>query len=337
VITDTPQISASRISTAAQQPVDSPLSRLDESRGEIAKAWLQRFVERATLEEIERLPMQRLVRELPDLIGEIARAASRGPGPDDYLDWAQRLVELSGRESIAAQELVRDLAVLQSAMISTLHRGLDRLDPVAALETVERLAELFSSMQADAVGDVLTVRTGEQEWLGETDGLTGLLNTRFMQQHLHHLVGVQKRYGHPFALLLVDIDGLKRINDAYGSAGGDRALMGVATALGETIRSVDTPIRMGGDEFCVLLPFQTASRAKVLAERLAAAIEGVETPAPHPLRVAIGVVSCPQHSTRAEDLLEIADSAMYRAKAAGESVAVGTTNGAEPVEDLTDS
>ena len=142
-----------------------------------------------------------------------SRARVARPGPDDYLDWAQRLVELTGRESIAAQELVRDLAVLQSAMITTLHSGLDRLDPVAALETVERLAELFSSMQADAVGDILTVRTGEQEWLGETDGLTGLLNTRFMTQHLHHLVGVQKRYGHPFALLLVDIDGLKRIND----------------------------------------------------------------------------------------------------------------------------
>jgi diguanylate cyclase (GGDEF)-like protein len=311
--------------------VDSPLSRLEESRGEIAKSWLQRFVERASLEEIERLPMQRLVRELPELISEIARAAANGPAapPDaDYLDWAQRLVELTGRESIAAQELVRDLAVLQSAMIATLHRGLDRLDPVAALETVERLAELFSAMQADAVGDILTVRTGEQEWLGETDGLTGLHNTRHMQQHLHHLVGVQKRYGHPFALLLLDIDGLKRINDAYGSSAGDRTLMGVATAVGETIRSVDTPIRMGGDEFCVLLPHQTASRAKILAERLAGAIERVDTPAAHPLRVAIGVVSCPQHATTADGLLEIADGAMYRAKAAGESVSVA--NGSDP-------
>jgi diguanylate cyclase (GGDEF)-like protein len=312
--------------------VDSPLSRLEESRGEIAKAWLQRFVERASLEEIERLPMPRLVRELPELVSEIARAAARPPAapPDgDYLDWAQRLVELTGRDSIAAQELVRDLAVLQSAMITTLHRGLDRLDPVAALEAVERLAELFSSMQADAVGEVLTVRSGETEWLGETDGLTGLHNTRFMTQHLHHLVGVQKRYGHPFALLLVDIDGLKRINDAYGNAAGDRTLMGVATALGETIRSVDTPIRLGGDEFCVLLPHQTASRAKVLANRLAAAIERVDTPAPNPLRVAIGVVSCPQHSASADGLLEIADGAMYRAKAAGETVAVGG-NGAGP-------
>ena len=326
------------IATAAKPTVDSPLSRLDESRGEIAKAWLTRFVERASLDEIERLPTGRFVRELPDLISEIARAAAPGADPAevDYLNWAQRLAELTGRESVAAQELVRDLAFLQSAMIATLHRGLDRLDPVSALETVERLAELFSSMQADAVGDVLTVRTGEAEWLADTDGLTGLHNTRFMQQHLHHLLGVQKRYGHPFALLLVDIDGLKRINDAYGSAAGDRALMGVATALGETIRSVDTPVRMGGDEFCVLLPHQTASRARLLAERLAEAINGVETPASQPLRVAIGVVSCPQHATEAEDLLELADSAMYRAKAAGESVAVSGGDAPSPNGDVAD-
>jgi diguanylate cyclase (GGDEF)-like protein len=339
LITDAPTPSAASL-TAARLSVDSPLSRLDESRGEIAKTWLTRFVERASLEEIERLPTARLARELPELVAEIARAAAPGPGAapaeSDYLQWAHRLAELTGRDSPAAKELVRDLAVLQSAMIATLHRGLDRLDPVAALETVERLAELFSSMQADAVGDVLTVRTGEAEWLGETDSLTGLHSTRHMQQHLHHLVGVQKRYGHPFALLLVDVDGLKRINDAYGSSAGDRALMGIATALGESIRTVDTPVRMGGDEFCILLPHQTASRAKQLADRLAHAIEKVETPTSQPLRVAIGVVSCPQHATEAEDLLELADGAMYRAKAAGESVALGGAEGASSNGDLLD-
>jgi diguanylate cyclase (GGDEF)-like protein len=238
------------------------------------------------------------------------------------LEWAQRLSELAGHESARAQQIVRDLAVLQSAMIAELQRGLDRLDPVSALAMVERLADLFSSMQANAVEDVLTVRSGEMEWLGTTDSLTGLHNSRFMQQHLQHLLGVQKRYGHPFALLLLDIEGLKRINDAYGSGAGDRTLVGVATALSEGTRSIDTPIRMGGDEFCVLLPQQTASRARAMAERLSTEIERVESPAQHPLQVSIGVVSCPQHATEAEDLLALADGAMYRAKAAGETVAI---------------
>jgi diguanylate cyclase (GGDEF)-like protein len=303
--------------------VESPISRLEESRGEIAKAWLMRVVERSSLEDLERLPIARIAQDLPELIAEIARAAGTGEGSGGIpLEWAHRLSELSGHESPRAQELVRDLAVLQSAMIAELHRGLDRLDAVSALAMVERLAELFSSMQADAVGDVLTVRSGELEWRGETDSLTGLHNSRFMKQHLQHLLGVQKRYGHPFALLLVDIEGLGRINDAYGSGAGDRTLVGVATALSETTRSVDTPIRMGGDEFCILLPHQTASRARVLAERLASEVERVDSPTTQPLRVSIGVVSCPQHATDAEDLLALADGAMYRAKAAGESVSV---------------
>ncbi len=290
-----------------------------------------RVLERATLEEVERLPTPRIARELPELVSEITRALAPGARTStvELVDWAHRVADLSGREESDAKDLVRDLSALQSVMLAELHRGLDRIEAVSVLATVERLAELFSALHADAVEDLLTTRSGELEWLGTTDSLTGLQNTRFMQQHLNHLIGIQKRYGHPFALLLLDIDGLKRINDAYGSSAGDRALVGVATAVGESIRSVDTPVRMGGDEFCVLLPHQTASRARALAERLAAAIERVENPASQPLGVSIGVVSCPQHATDADGLLEIADGAMYRAKAAGERVAVGADDASQ--------
>ena len=313
--------------------MDAPIQRLEESRGELAKSWLMRVVEQSSLEEIERLPTPRIVRELPELIGEIAHAAAEEPaagGPARGVEWAKRLAELTGRGGAIDSHLIRDLADLQSVMIVSLHRQVRSLDPAAALHAVERLTELFSSMQADAVEEVLRQRSRELEWLGTTDELTGLHNARYLQQHLHHLLGVQRRYGHPFALLLVDIDGLKRINDAYGQAAGDRTLVDVATALGETIRAVDTPIRMTDDEFCVLLPQQTATRAKALAERLAEAIQSVEGPVSQTLGVAVGVVSCPQHATEVDRLLELADSAMYRAKAAGEKVAVGDAAEPEP-------
>jgi diguanylate cyclase (GGDEF)-like protein len=306
--------------------MDAPIERLDETRGELAKTWLLRVVEQSSLEEIERLPTPRIARELPELIGEIARAAaSDEPIPAGRgVEWAKRLAELNGRGANIDSALIREVAGLQSVMITALHKQLRTLDPAATLLAVERLTDLFSSMQADAVEEVLRQRSRELEWLGTTDELTGLHNARYLQQHMHHLLGVQRRYGHPFALLLVDIDGLKRINDAYGQAAGDRTLVDVATALGESIRAVDTPIRMSDDEFCVLLPQQTASRARTLAERVAVAIEAVEGPASQSLGVAVGVVSCPQHATEVDQLLEMADSAMYRAKAAGERVAVGS-------------
>jgi diguanylate cyclase (GGDEF)-like protein len=216
-------------------------------------------------------------------------------------------------------------------LISALEAGVTT-DPQSTLDAVEHLVELFAGIQADIVEEVLRTRSRELEWLGSTDSLTGLHNVRFLQQHLHHLLNVQKRYGHPFSVLLMDIDGLKRINDAYGKVAGDRTLVDVATALGEQIRAVDTPVRMGGDEFCILLPHQTSERARTAAERIAAAIESLQSPAGQPLQVSIGVVSCPQDSSEAEQLLELADRAMYSAKAAGRRIGFagggGLANGA---------
>jgi diguanylate cyclase (GGDEF)-like protein len=305
--------------------LDGPIARLEETRGELAKAWLMRAFERSSLEEIERLPTARIVRELPELIAEIA-AAARTDTPEEparHVEWAKRLSELSGRENGVDSHLIRDVSRLQSVMLTALHKQVRTLDPTETLRAVERLTEIFSAMQADAVEEVLRVRSRELEWLGTTDELTGLHNERYLQQELHHLTGMQRRYGHPFAVLVIDIDGLGRINDAYGSAAGDRALVDVATALGECIRTVDTPVRLGGDEFCVLLPNQTAVRAQALADRIVAAIEGVHGPGGQSLAVTVGVVSSPQHSTSADDLLALADAAMYRAKAAGERVGVG--------------
>jgi diguanylate cyclase (GGDEF)-like protein len=305
--------------------LDAPIARLEETRGELAKAWLMLALERSSLSEIERLPTARIARELPDLIAEVAAAARQDEMPETahHVEWAKRLAELTGREGTLDSHLIRDVSRLQSVMISSLHRQLRTLDPAETLKAVERLTDIFSAMQSDAVEEVLRVRSRELEWLGTTDELTGLHNERYLQQELHHLTGMQRRYGHPFAVLVIDIDGLGRINDAYGSAAGDRALVDVATALGECIRTVDTPVRMGDDEFCVLLPNQTASRARTLGERIAGNIEAVQGPGGQSLSVTVGVVSCPQHSTSPDDLIALADAAMYRAKAAGERIAIG--------------
>jgi two-component system, cell cycle response regulator len=173
-----------------------------------------------------------------------------------------------------------------------------------------------------ALSELVEARSRELESLADTDPLTGLFNVRYLRRHLAHLVGMQQRYGHPFALLLVDVDGLKRINVAYGEAVGDRALVSVGAAVRGTIRSIDTAVRLGGDEFCVLAPNQTAPRVRVLGERIADGIERLEPVEGTPVSVSVGVVSCPQHAVDAERLLELADEAMYRAKASGGRVAI---------------
>jgi diguanylate cyclase (GGDEF)-like protein len=130
------------------------------------------------------------------------------------------------------------------------------------------------------------------------------------------------------------VDGLKRINDAHGHQAGDRVLMQLAMALRRSIRTVDTPARLGGDEFCVLAPEQDIKGAQILADRLAAAVrEEVVTPDDPPMGISIGVVACPDHGEDAETLIDLADRAMYRAKAAGDEVALGETNGRPVAEE----
>src|SRR5437763_5582432 len=96
-----PRDPASPRITATRTALDAPIQRLDETRGELAKAWLLRVVEQSSLEEIERLPTPRIARDLPDLIGEIARAAADdapvGSAAGRGVEWAGRLAELTGR------------------------------------------------------------------------------------------------------------------------------------------------------------------------------------------------------------------------------------------------
>jgi diguanylate cyclase (GGDEF)-like protein len=106
--------------------------------------------------------------------------------------------------------------------------------------------------------------------------------------------------------------------------------MQVAMSLRRSIRSVDTAARIGGDEFCVLLPQQDLKSAAKLAARLATAVEEeVATPGDPPVTMSIGVAASPEHGDDAESLVDTADRAMYRAKAAGEGIALGDPPGTQ--------
>lgn len=318
--------------------IRGPLARLERSREELAKAWLVRLIERASLDEIRELPTERITRELPELITDVVGVvASNGRDAfelsDEQAGRAAALAALrSGRESSAA-ELARDVAALQSVMVRALREELGEEDTDAFGEAVERLADAMGAVHAAAVEELVRRRSRELESQANTDPLTGLYNLRFLQRHMAQLLDVQKRYEHPFAVLLADVDGLKRVNDSHGHQAGDRVLMQVAMSLRRSIRSVDVAARLGGDEFCVLAPEQDAAGAARLGERLAAAAEEeVTMPDAPSVGLSIGVVSCPEHGEESEALIDTADRAMYRAKAAGERVAVGERGGTQMAE-----
>jgi diguanylate cyclase (GGDEF)-like protein len=323
-------------------PVRGPLARLDRSRDELAKAWLVRLIERASLEEISELPTEQIARELPQLISDIVEQVARTNG--DPYDLSEKQTQraaalaglLSGRGTSAA-DVARDIAALQAVLVRALRDELAEKDPERFADAVERLADATGAIQAAAVEEMVRTRSRELESQANTDPLTGLGNLRNLQTELAQMLEMQKRYGHPFGVLLMDIDGLKRVNDSQGHQAGDRLLMQVAMALQRSIRSVDVAARLGGDEFCVLAPEQESPAAAQLAERLAGAVaDEVSIPADPPVGLSIGVVSCPEHGQDAEALIDAADRAMYRAKAAGDNVALGEPAGeAEVAEEST--
>lgn len=311
-------------------PLNGPLARLDRSREELAKAWLMRLIERASLDEISELPTERIAAELPSLISDLLHAAAaEDTDPfglsDDARDRAARLAELRNGREPTASELTRDVAAIQSVVLEALADDAEELGAAGFAAAVTSITDAVSGLQAAAIDTLVDRRSRELETLANTDPLTGLANMRHLQQQLRHALGLVKRYEEPFALLVLDVDGLKRVNHGQGHQAGDRVLVQVGLAMRRSIRAVDTPARIGGDEFCVLAPNQTAEAARPLAERLAEAV-GAETAGARGSRgmgASIGLVSCPEHGDEADALLNLADQAMYRAKSAGEPVALG--------------
>jgi len=169
----------------------------------------------------------------------------------------------------------------------------------------------------------------ELERLSRQDSLTGVLNRRSFDEALERQLAYTRRYGSGGALLIVDLDRFKQINDEFGHPAGDRALRQVARVLAENLRGTDTVgrysdglvARLGGDEFALLLPEADAVGAEAVAERLVAAlaaapleVEGGEIQ----LAISVGVALFDENGLPlAEDLLAAADRAMYVAKAAG--------------------
>jgi diguanylate cyclase (GGDEF)-like protein len=317
---------------ADHSPVDglfeAALAALERDRDELTKAWLVEAIERSSMNELGQLPLARIAQELPELIGEIAarlRVEARGTPTtaEGWERWRGLLLAMGG-EGSDARRMAAGFNSLQSLVTSAVAR--QAADPEASviLDVVQRMLGVIASIQVQAVEELLSDNRQDLERAANTDPLTGLFNLRYLNEELQRLVDVQGRYGVPFAILVFDIDGLKAINDAFGHPVGDRVLVGVAEAVQRTTRTVDSAVRMGGDEFCVLIPHQTASRAKLLAHRISAAIESLPGPNGLKLSVSIGVVSCPEHGREPRDLLDLADRAMYAAKASEDSVAIAT-------------
>ena len=167
--------------------------------------------------------------------------------------------------------------------------------------------------------------------LSTVDALTGLGNRAYLFAALEREIERSARSQRGFCLLMLDLDGLKPINDRYGHFEGDRVLRGVGEVIRHRVRRIDTAARYGGDEFVVLLPETDPDGAYVLAEKIRSGVVelGIESGAQRiRTSLSIGVVAYPADGRSIDDLMIAADQAMYASKRRGRNRIVGYRYGA---------
>ena len=181
------------------------------------------------------------------------------------------------------------------------------------------LIELFSQLVGASVGNVKLFEKIQRQ--ATTDGLTGLANHKTFYEILEKELWRYRRYGDQISLIMVDVDNLKNINDAYGHRVGDKVIKRISTKIKECIRQIDTAARYGGDEFAVILPNTSLADALVVAERMVEMVSSSPVTwgdEQIPLSISVGLGQY-DADTSPEDITSRSDQALYSAKQAGKN------------------
>jgi diguanylate cyclase (GGDEF)-like protein len=241
--------------------------------------------------------------------GALNRPQPLGWGADE--DVAEAVDTFTDRAGPAA---IEELVCLREALSRRL-RG--RVPPVEAAETWARLQMTIDRAMACAARRAFS----QLERAACFDALTGVMNRRSFEADARRELGRVARHGARFSLVMLDLDGLKTVNDTLGHNAGDARLQALGTALRTTTRREDTAYRLGGDEFAVLLPGASPDQAKRVMVRVCQAAV--------PARFTYGVADCPSDGATIEALVGVADARLYRRRGGairGEKAARGAAD-----------
>lgn len=200
---------------------------------------------------------------------------------------------------------------------------LDHLDPtlvaLVAMEIEQRVADRTRDLEK--MVEALQRRQLQLEVQAHHDPLTGLANRKLLEDRFQCAVERAKRSGDSFALLMIDLDGFKSVNDTHGHLAGDKVLVTVSQRLAAVLRTCDTAARLGGDEFVVILEsiHDTGEVARISRKLVRALYEDIELPNHCAVNVgaSIGIALYPDDGLDLSEMLAIADQAMYECKTTG--------------------
>jgi two-component system cell cycle response regulator len=206
-------------------------------------------------------------------------------------------------------------------MVKALELGAADILP-RPIDTEELSARVRTQIRRKRYTDFLRQKLDSSMEMAVTDALTGLHNRRYMTGQLQALVGRAAQGGSQVALLVLDIDHFKSVNDSFGHDAGDEVLVEFAVRLATNVRAVDLPCRMGGEEFVVVMPGASLEDAGRVAERIrrdvaSAPFRVMGGKEQITITISIGVAATTGDGDTPEGLLKRADEGVYEAKAAG--------------------
>ncbi len=219
-------------------------------------------------------------------------------------------------------QIVAALPALARSDFSLLRRTLPSRNKGVLNDEIDVVVDSVQQL-SDDLENALEARSEAEKnlvWLADHDPLTDLFNRRHFQEVFDRILSLSVRYEHTGALLFLDLDQFKYVNDLSGHQAGDSLLLLVAAALREGVRHTDILARLGGDEFALVLPEADAGDAIMIANKLQHDLRQIEFSAngrAHKISCSIGITLFPDHGRALNDLLSNADMAMYQAKEAG--------------------
>ena len=188
----------------------------------------------------------------------------------------------------------------------------------ASIDAQELLARLMRGLGLRLRIDSLLTETERLYELSLTDGLTQIANHRHFQERLRDEFRRAQRYDDPLALVLLDLDHFKNVNDKHGHLAGDQVLKAVAAAIKKSVRETDFVARYGGEEFAVILPKTQLAGALTVAERVWGDVAKLKLGSGFSITASLGLAGFPSRAVMsAEQLVRCADDALYRAKREG--------------------
>ncbi len=286
---------------------------------DIAKLWATRLQSHLsanviTLTRAEALALND-TDQAPDVFVVADDLAPPGSGLRLLTDLRSRAPTRHSAVVIAMAEGARDAAAM------ALDLGANDLF-IGAFEPAELALRLTTQLTRKQQADRLRASVEDGLRMAVTDPLTGLFNRRYALPHLARIAERAAESNRSFAVMLLDLDRFKMVNDRHGHAGGDAVLVEVAKRLTGNLRPVDLISRIGGEEFLVVLPDTPLAEARLAAERLRKQINRRPVTLPYDageicITASIGLAICTGKNSTAEDLLSLADKALYAAKAQG--------------------